>query len=90
MSRVSKTMYKSTSLACSLLGSMVATKIFDRIWSAASRDETPPSPAMLDQRMRYVLSTALLHGAIVGVTRAVFERAGARGFRRVTGDEPGE
>ncbi len=88
MSKAGNAMYKSTSLACSLLGSMIATKIFNRVWSAARHDETPPSAAALDQRMRDVLVTAVLHGAVVGVMRAVLERGNARSVGRVTGAEP--
>lgn len=88
MSKAGNTMYKGTSLAASLLGSMIATKIFNQLWRSARRDETPPSAAALDQRMRDVLVTAVLHGAVVGVTRAVLERGNAKSFGRLS-DETG-
>lgn len=88
MSKAGTAMYKSTSLAASLLGSMIATKIFNLLWRSARHDETPPSAAALDQRMRDVLVTAMLHGAVIGVTRAVLERGNARSFGRLS-DEPG-
>lgn len=86
MSKAGHTLYKGTSLAVSLLGSMIATKIFNGLWRTARHDETPPSATSLDQRMRDVLVTAVLHGAVVGVTRAVLERGNAKSFGRLSDD----
>lgn len=81
-------LYKVTDLAAGLLGTMIATKIFNKIWSAAVHD-SPPSSTELDRpMMRDVLPGALLHGAILGVTRAILQRGNARGFRQA-GDQPG-
>lgn len=88
MSNSSGTMYKVTNLVAGLLGSLIATKIFNKIWAATVHD-SPPSSTELDRPMlRDVLPSALLHGAILGVTRAVLQRGNAKTFRQA-GDKPG-
>jgi hypothetical protein len=82
MSNSDGMLYKATDLAVSLLGSVIAGKIFNKIWSAAVHDSPPSSTDLERPMMRDVLPGAVLHGAILGVTRAVLERGNARGFRQ--------
>jgi hypothetical protein len=37
-----------------------------------------------------VITAAALQGALFGVVKAMFDRAGAKGFERVTGTWPGD
>lgn len=88
MSKASKVMYKPTSLACSIVGGLLATAVFNRVWSALGHDEHAPDPTALDHGSREVLFGAALHGAVFGLVKALVDRAGAKSYHKVTGDHP--
>ena len=86
-SLVTKLTYRPLSLACSILGGMLAGVVFTQAWRLVGRGEAP-KPTELDHDTREVLLAAALHGAVFGLVRAAVDRAGAKGYRRVTGDDP--
>ncbi len=88
MSRASKLMYKPTSLACSILGGLLATAAFNRMWSGLGHAEQAPDPTAMDHDTREVLFGAVLHGAVFGLVKALVDRAGAKSYYRMTGDDP--
>ncbi len=88
MSNSSGTMYKVTDLAAGLIGSVIATKIFNKIWSAAVHDSPPSSTELNRSMLRDVLPGAVVHGVILGVTRAILQRGNAKTFSQA-GDQPG-
>lgn len=81
-------MYKPTSLACGILGGLLATAVFNRLWSVLGHDEEVPDPTALDHGTREVLLGAVLHGAVFGLVKALVDRIGAKGYHRLTGDDP--
>ncbi|MFE0748452.1 DUF4235 domain-containing protein [Gordonia sp. NPDC058843] len=88
MSAVSKAMYKPMSLATSVLGGIAAGAVFGQIWKRISDDESTPDPKDLERSNTEVLVAAALQGLVFGLVRAAVDRAGARGYRAVTHENP--
>ena len=88
MSLITKALYKPLSLVGSVLGGMLAGVVFSRVWRAVADEEEAPEPAALDHSTREVLLAAALHGAVFGLVKAIVDRAAAKGYYRVTGDDP--
>ena len=88
MSAVSKAMYKPMSLATSVLGGIAAGAVFGQIWKRISDDESAPDPKDLERSNTEVLVAAALLGLVFGLVRAAVDRAGARGYRAVTHENP--
>ncbi|MFT4397471.1 DUF4235 domain-containing protein [Gordonia lacunae] len=88
MSAVSKAMYKPMSLATSVLGGIAAGAVFGQIWKRISDDESAPDPKDLERTNTEVLVAAALQGLVFGLVKAAVDRAGARGYRAVTHENP--
>ncbi|GAC82548.1 hypothetical protein ACN94_16975 [Gordonia paraffinivorans] len=88
MSVVSKTFYKPLSLATSVLGGVAAGAVFGQIWKRISDDPDTPDPKDLRRSNGEVLAAAALQGLVFGLVRAAVDRAGAKGYRAVTHEDP--
>lgn len=88
MSAMSKMMYKSLSLVTGVLGGVLAGALFNRVWRVVADQDEAPEPTALDHRTREVLVAAALQGAVFGLVKAAMDRAAAKGYRRVTGNDP--
>ncbi|AFR47811.1 MULTISPECIES: DUF4235 domain-containing protein [Gordonia] len=88
MSAVSKAMYKPMSLATSVLGGIAAGAVFGQIWKRISDDDSAPDPKDLERSNTEVLVAAALQGLVFGLVKAAVDRAGARGYRAVTHENP--
>ena len=82
-----KTIYKPLSIASSVLGGLIAGKIFTEIWQRMNPDDEEPDPKDLDRSMREVFIAAAIQGLIVGVVRAVLARGQAKGFAAITDED---
>jgi Protein of unknown function (DUF4235) len=85
-----RVLYKLAGLLVSVLGGMLASTVFKKVWKlTAGEDETPRST---DSRRgwREVLVAGALQGAIGGLVTAAVDRAAAHGAAKVTGTWPGE
>jgi hypothetical protein len=85
-----KLMYQPVALIASVIGGMVASALFGRIWrSLPGRKEAPQA---MDQETSWaaIVPAAALHGVIFGVVKALVDRASAKGFQRLTGRWPGK
>ena len=85
-----KLLYKAISAAVGVLGGIVATAIFNRIWRVAADEEEAPSATDARRSWPEVLMAAALHGAIFAVVRAALDRGTATAARELTGTWPGE
>jgi hypothetical protein len=85
-----KTLYKPASLLVSLLGGILASVIFGKIWKLTAGEDEAPKPTDSRRTWREVLVAAALQGAIFALVRAVVDRAAAQGTAKVTGVWPGE
>src|ERR1700754_1247688 len=84
-----KLMYKPFGLIFGFLAGMVARKLFDAVWGIFDNEE-PPAATTLHTTWPKVLGAAAMEGVAFKVTRAVVDRAGAKGFAHLTGFWPGE
>jgi hypothetical protein len=85
-----KLLYKAVSILVSVLGGMLATAIFNKLWKAVSGEEEAPDPTDVRRGFGEVLVAAALQGAIFSLVRAAVNRGAAEGTRRLTGYWPGE
>jgi hypothetical protein len=87
---MTKLLYKPLGTTISVLGGLVASAIFQRVWKLVSRQDEPPKPSQADRGWTEVLAAAALRGAIFGIVTAAINRGSAVGFERATGAWPGE
>jgi Protein of unknown function (DUF4235) len=85
-----KVLYRPLSIAISVIGGVVATALFKRVWTMVGHEEEAPSPTERQSGWAEILLAAALQGAIFGLVRAVLDRGGAVGFRKATGIWPGD
>lgn len=89
MSKVSKALYKPMSIGISVLGGLLAGKVFTEVWQRIdSSDQEPPESKDLDRSTREALIAAAVHGLIFGLVRAAVDRAGAKGYQKLTNEAP--
>ncbi|MBQ0987135.1 DUF4235 domain-containing protein [Streptomyces sp. F63] len=82
------TVYKILSALFGILGGVIAGALFKQLWKRVSDKDEAPEPTDPDYTWGQILPPAIVKGAIVGGVRAVVERSGANGVRRVTGSWP--
>lgn len=85
-----KLAYKPFGLVLGLLAGLVANAVFRKVWSLASRRDDVPGATQRSAGWGEVAAAAALQGAVMKGTRALVDRAGARGFEKATGTWPGE
>jgi len=84
-----KALYKPLSLVCSVVGGLLAGKIFTEIWQRINpSDEEPPEPEDLNRSTREAFVAAAVQGLIVGLVRAALARGQAKGFAALTDEDP--
>jgi hypothetical protein len=89
MSAASKALYKPLSIATSVAGGLLAGKVFTEVWQRIDpSDQEPPEPRDLSRSTREALIAAAIQGLIFGLVRAAVDRAGAKGYRALTNDDP--
>jgi len=73
-----------------VLGGLLASALFSRVWRAIAHEEESPDAMDRDRGWAEILTSAALHGAVFGGVKAVMDRAGAVGFAHATGTWPGK
>ena len=82
--------YRPIGLAGGLLAGLVSGAVFKQIWKQVADEDDAPSALQSEYRMREVLIAAAIQGAIFAATKAAIDRAGARGYSKLTGSWPGD
>ena len=82
-------LYKPFGIVFGIVAGLLSKKLFERVWQLID-DEEPPDATTRQTTWPKVLGAAAVQGITFKVTRAAVDRAGARGFERVTGVWPGE
>ncbi|MEO3757963.1 DUF4235 domain-containing protein [Mycobacterium sp. B14F4] len=82
-----KTMYKPLSIVASVVGGLLAGKIFTEIWQRVNPDDEEPDPKDLSRSTREVFIAAAIQGLLVGVVRAGLARGQAKGFAALTDED---
>lgn len=84
-----KLLYKPLGLLIGVLGGIVATALFERIWRLVTGDSETPDSTDPNSSWTQIAVAAALQGAVFAGVRAVLSRAGAKGFQKATGTWPG-
>jgi len=79
-----KLLAKPIGLLLGVLGGVIATSLFDRLWSAVTGEDDSPEPTDLEANWTKVVLAAVLQGALFAGVRAVLERAGAKGLDKAS------
>ena len=76
-------------LVCGLVSARIAGKIFERVWRVVADEEDSPAAMDRDEGWGKVAAAAATKAVVFGTVKALFDRAGATAFERVTGTWPG-
>lgn len=89
LAHMARVLYKPLGLIVSVLGGIVAGKVFKRVWGRVAHEEKAPKAT--DERKGWgeVITAATVQGAVFGGVKAAIDRAGATGFQYLTGAWPG-
>lgn len=85
-----KVLYKPFGLLFSVAGGLVASAVFRRLWSMITGEDEAPKATERQRSWREVLIAATAQGAVFGLVKAAIDRGGAAGFRKATGEWPGD
>ena len=90
MSKGAKLAYRPVGLIAGIAAGALSGAIFKQVWKHVSDAEDAPSALQSEYRMREVVLAGAIQGAIFDATKAAIDRAGARGFTKLTGTWPGD
>lgn len=90
MSTGAKLAYRPVGLIGGILAGTLSGIVFKQIWKAVANEDDAPSALQSEYAMKEVVLAAAVQGAIFAATKAAIERAGARGFKQLTGTWPGD
>jgi Protein of unknown function (DUF4235) len=85
-----KTLYKPLGLLFSVLGGILAGAVFKKVWTALSGEQEAPEATSPEHSTKEVLLAAAAQGAVFAAVKAAVDRAGAKGFKKITGTDPGK
>jgi hypothetical protein len=88
MSKLQKVAYKPVGMALGIGAGLLAGFIFKEVWKIASGDDDAPNATDEDRGWGEVIAAAALQGAIFAAVKALVDRGGAAGVRRITGSWP--
>jgi hypothetical protein len=89
-SKGAKLAYRPIGLVGGILAGTLSGIVFKQIWKAVANEDDAPSALQSEYSMKEVVLAAALQGAIFAATKAAIDRAGARGFKQLTGAWPGD
>jgi hypothetical protein len=87
-SKLQKVAYKPVGLLLGIGAGMIAGFVFKEVWKVASGDDDAPNATDEDRHWGEILAAAALQGAIFAVVKALVDRGGATGVRKLTGQWP--
>jgi NhaP-type Na+/H+ or K+/H+ antiporter len=90
VSKGAKIAYRPIGLIGGILAGVISGALFKQIWKWVAKKDDAPRALESEYPMREVVLAAALQGAIFAATKAAIDRAGARGFTRLTGSWPGD
>lgn len=86
--KLQKVAYKPVGLLLGIGAGAVAGFVFKEIWKFASGDDDAPNATDEDRSWGEILAAAALQGAIFATVKALVDRGGAAGVRKITGEWP--
>jgi hypothetical protein len=90
VSKAAAALYKPLGLAVSVAGGLLAGVVFKQVWKLVAGEDEAPEATDRERGWREVVLAAALQGATFGAVKALVDRGGATGWRRLTGTWPGE
>ena len=90
MTKGAKLAYRPVGLVAGVVAGAISGAIFKQIWKLVAQEDDAPTALQSEYRMREVVLAAAIQGAIFAATKAAVDRAGARGFTKLTGTWPGD
>ena len=90
MSTSAKLVYRPIGLLGGVLAGVVSGAVFKQIWKRVADEDEAPHALESEYSMTEVVLAAAIQGAIFAATKAAIDRAGARGFTKLTGNWPGD
>ena len=86
-----KLLYKPFGLVLSLIAGLLGRRLFTVVWGRIDpHHDEPPEAKTQNTSNAKAIGAAIVQGAIFSGVRAGVDRAGAKGFYRLTGVWPGE
>lgn len=86
--KLQKVAYKPVGLLLGIGAGAIAGFVFKEIWKVASGDDDAPNATDEDRGWVEIIAAAALQGAIFAVVKALVDRGGATGVRKLTGTWP--
>jgi Protein of unknown function (DUF4235) len=86
--KVQKIAYKPVGILLGIAAGAIAGVVFKEIWKLASGDDDAPNATDEDRGWAEIITAAALQGAIFAVVKAMVDRGGATGVRKLTGTWP--
>lgn len=80
-----KLLYRPLSLGASVVGGLIASALFKKLWRMVAHEDEAPKADQPDRNWKEVATAAALQGAVAGGVRAVVDRGSLRGFEKATG-----
>jgi hypothetical protein len=90
VSKGAKLVYRPIGLVGGIAAGMISGALFKQVWKLVAKEEDAPQALQSEYSMREVVLAAAIQGAIFAATKAAIDRAGARGFKQLTGAWPGD
>jgi hypothetical protein len=90
LSKGAKLAYRPVGLIAGLVAGAISGAIFKQVWKLVAKEDDAPTALQSEYKMREVVIAAAIQGAIFAATKAAIDRAGARGFTKLTGTWPGD
>jgi hypothetical protein len=90
LSKGAKLAYRPVGLIAGMAAGALSGAIFKQVWKLVAKEDDAPTALQSEYKMREVVLAAAIQGAIFAATKAAVDRAGARGFTKVTGTWPGD
>ena len=89
MGKTANLAYRPVGLLASVAAGAVASAIFKQIWRRVADEDDAPDALQSEYSLPKILLAAAIQGAIFAAVKALIDRAGARGYEKLTGNWPG-
>ena len=86
--KLQKVAYKPVGLLLGVGAGAIAGFVFKEVWKLASGDDDAPNATDEDRGWVEIIAAAALQGAIFATVKALVDRGGATGVRKITGEWP--
>ena len=86
--KLQKVAYKPVGLLLGIGAGALAGFVFKEIWKLTSGDDDAPNATDEERGWGEIIAAAALQGAIFATVRALVNRGGAVGVRKITGEWP--